>query len=93
MIVYVAPPRGKLEKIAYQQWFENYGHEPIWLDLRRKVKGPLILCGGAVYCSGTLGHRDCGHLVRITWLSNDADSGSAGHHHSDRPCAYRAGRA
>ena len=47
MKVYVAPPRGKLEKIAYQQWLEHYGHTPVWLDLRRKVKGPLLLCGGA----------------------------------------------
>ena len=47
MLVYVAPPRGKLEKIAFHNWLTHYGHEPVWMDLRRKVKGPLLLCGGA----------------------------------------------
>jgi putative glutamine amidotransferase len=28
-------------------WLNHFGHEVIWLDLRRKVKGPLLLCGGA----------------------------------------------
>jgi len=47
MIIYVAPPRGKKEKETYLSWLNHYGHEVIWLDLRRKVKGPLLLCGGA----------------------------------------------
>ena len=47
MIIYVAPPQGKGEKEAIQNWLVSFGHEIIWLDLRRKVKGPLLLCGGA----------------------------------------------
>lgn len=47
MIIYVAPPRGKGEKEAIQKWLTNFGYEIVWLDLRRKVKGPLLLCGGA----------------------------------------------
>jgi gamma-glutamyl-gamma-aminobutyrate hydrolase PuuD len=47
MIIYVAPPRGKKEKETCLSWLNHFGHEVIWLDLRRKVKGPLLLCGGA----------------------------------------------
>lgn len=47
MEIYVAPPRGKKEKEACLSWLNHFGHEVIWLDLRRKVKGPLLLCGGA----------------------------------------------
>jgi len=48
MIVYVAPPRGKLEKIAFTNWLESYGFVPIWLDDSfTTMEGPLILCGGA----------------------------------------------
>lgn len=47
MKIYVAPPRGKKEKEACLSWLNHFGHEVIWLDLRRKVKGPLLLCGGA----------------------------------------------
>ena len=47
MIIYVAPPRGKKEKATCLSWLNHFGHEVIWLDLRRKVKGPLLLCGGA----------------------------------------------
>ena len=47
MEIYVAPPRGKKEKEACLFWLNHFGHEVIWLDLRRKVKGPLLLCGGA----------------------------------------------
>jgi putative glutamine amidotransferase len=47
MEIYVAPPRGKKEKEACLFWLNHSGHEVIWLDLRRKVKGPLLLCGGA----------------------------------------------
>ena len=47
MTIYVAPPRGKGEKEAIYRWLTYFNHEIIWLDLRRKVKGPLLLCGGA----------------------------------------------
>jgi len=47
MKIYVAPPRGKREKEAYQNWLTHYNYEPIWMDARFKVKGPLLLCGGA----------------------------------------------
>jgi len=47
MIIYVAPPRGIQEKQDCFNWLTQYGHEVVWLDLRRKVKGPLLLCGGA----------------------------------------------
>jgi hypothetical protein len=47
MLVYVAPPRGKRERATCLEWLNHHGHEVVWLDLRRKVKGPLILCGGA----------------------------------------------
>lgn len=47
MELYIAPPRGKLEKESYLNWATGLGFTPIWLDLRRKVKGPLLLCGGA----------------------------------------------
>ena len=70
MKVYVAPPRGKLEKIAYQQWLEHYGHTPVWLDLRRKVNGPLILCGGADI--GKDPERDAKEYV---WIQQALDAG------------------
>ena len=70
MKVYVAPPRGKLEKIAYQQWLEHYGHTPVWLDLRRKVTGPLILCGGADI--GKDPERDAKEYV---WIQQALDAG------------------
>ena len=47
MTIYVAPPRGKKEKEACLSWLNHFGHEVIWLNLRLKVKGPLLLCGGA----------------------------------------------
>ena len=47
MNLYIAPPRGKKEKESYLAWVTGLGFTPIWLDLRRKVKGPLLLCGGA----------------------------------------------
>jgi len=47
MVIYVAPPRGIKEKELYLAWLKHYKYEVIWLDLRRKVKGPLLLCGGA----------------------------------------------
>ena len=47
MELYIAPPRGKKEKESYLAWVTELGFTPIWLDLRRKVKGPLLLCGGA----------------------------------------------
>jgi putative glutamine amidotransferase len=68
MIVYVAPPRGKLEKIAYTKWLEHYGHEIVWLDLRRKVKGPLILCGGA-----DIGKDPDRDLKEVIWIQQALD--------------------
>jgi CTP synthase (UTP-ammonia lyase) len=48
MKVYVAPPKCTLEKVAFKEWLESNGFEPIWLDLKFKnINGPLILCGGA----------------------------------------------
>ncbi len=47
MEIYVATPRGKKEKEACLFWLNDFGHAGVWLDLRRKVKGPLLLCGGA----------------------------------------------
>jgi len=48
MKVYVAPPKGELEKIKYKEWLESNDFELVWLDLRFKnIDGPLILCGGA----------------------------------------------
>ena len=47
MDLYIAPPRGIKEKESYLAWVTGLGFTPIWLDLRRKVKGPLLLCGGA----------------------------------------------
>lgn len=46
-MVYVAPPRGKQEKKEYIKWLDHYGIEHVFLDLRKKIRGPLILCGGA----------------------------------------------
>ena len=42
MELYIAPPRGKKEKESYLAWVTELGFTPIWLDLRRKVKGPLL---------------------------------------------------
>ena len=70
MKVYVAPPRGKLEKIAYTKWLEHYGHEIVWLDLRRKVKGPLILCGGA-----DIGKDPDRDRKEFIWIKQALDSG------------------
>lgn len=48
MKIYVAPPKGELEKQTYINWLESFGFEPVFLDLRfKKMKGPLLLCGGA----------------------------------------------
>ena len=47
MKIYVAPPKGKLEKIAFPDSLIHFQHEPVWMNLTRKVKGPLLLCGGA----------------------------------------------
>ena len=48
MKVYVAPPKGEIEKKTYISWLESAGYEPIILDLRyKKINAPLILCGGA----------------------------------------------
>jgi gamma-glutamyl-gamma-aminobutyrate hydrolase PuuD len=46
--VYVAPPKGEIEKETYINWLESNGYEPTILDLRyKKIDAPLILCGGA----------------------------------------------
>ena len=47
MEIYTAPPKGIKEKEAYLAWLLHLGHTPIWLDLRKKINGPLLLCGGA----------------------------------------------
>tara|TARA_B110000259_G_scaffold38212_1_gene43560 strand:- start:2118 stop:2720 length:603 start_codon:yes stop_codon:yes gene_type:complete len=48
MKVYVAPPKGEIEKKTYISWLESAGYEPTILDLRyKKIDAPLILCGGA----------------------------------------------
>jgi gamma-glutamyl-gamma-aminobutyrate hydrolase PuuD len=47
MKIYVAPPRGKLEKESFANWLNYYELEWEWLDLRKRIKGPLLLCGGA----------------------------------------------
>ena len=70
MIVYVAPPRGKKEKATCLEWLNHYGHEVIWLDLRRKVKGPLILCGGADIGRDT--ERDEKEFI---WIKQALDNG------------------
>lgn len=69
MIIYVAPPRGKAEKEAIQNWLVRFGHEIVWLDLRRKVKGPLLLCGGADI--GKDKERDSKELI---WIKQALDS-------------------
>lgn len=70
MIVYVAPPRGKRERATCLEWLNHYGYEVVWLDLRRKVKGPLILCGGADI--GRDPERDKKEFV---WIKQALDSG------------------
>ena len=69
MIIYVAPPRGKRERESIQNWLVRFGHEIIWLDLRRKVKGPLLLCGGADI--GKDEERDAREFV---WIKQALDS-------------------
>ena len=69
MTIYVAPPRGIKEKEAIRLWLSHYNHEIIWLDLRRKVKGPLLLCGGADI--GKDEERDAKEFV---WIKQALDS-------------------
>jgi putative glutamine amidotransferase len=70
MKIYVAPPRGKKEKEACLSWLNHFGHEVIWLDLRRKVKGPLLLCGGAD--TGKDPERDEKEFI---WIKQALDGG------------------
>ena len=70
MEIYVAPPRGKKEKEACLFWLNHFGHEVIWLDLRRKVKGPLLLCGGADI--GKDPERDKKEFI---WIKQALDNG------------------
>lgn len=66
MKVHVAPPKGKLEKVQYEAWLITNGFEPIWLNKRhRKIKHPLILCGGADI--GKDSERDLLEIKWITW--------------------------
>lgn len=69
MIIYVAPPRGKGEKEAIQNWLIRFGHEIVWLDLRRKVKGPLLLCGGA-----DIGKDEDRDSREFMWIKQALDS-------------------
>jgi len=46
--LFVAPPKGTLEKITYIDWLKSKGFEPVMLDMRfKKLDAPLLLCGGA----------------------------------------------
>lgn len=48
MKLFVAPPKGTLEKITYIDWLKSKGFEPVMLDMRfKKLDAPLLLCGGA----------------------------------------------
>ena len=48
MKLFVAPPKGGLEKITYLDWVKSKGFEPVILDMRfKKIDAPLLLCGGA----------------------------------------------
>ena len=48
MKIYIAPPKGVIEKQTYIDWLESLGFELVFLDLRYKsIPGPLLLCGGA----------------------------------------------
>ena len=69
MTIHVAPPRGIKEKESIRIWLSHYNHEIIWLDLRRKVKGPLLLCGGADI--GKDEERDAREFV---WIKQALDS-------------------
>lgn len=57
MKIYVAPARGKSEKIYFEAWLQNYGFEFEILDQDKQVAGPLLLCGGADL--GKDPKRDC----------------------------------
>lgn len=47
MKIYIAPPKGDIEKQTYIDWVESFGFEPVFLDLRyKRISGPLLLCGG-----------------------------------------------
>lgn len=69
MVIYVAPPRGKGEREAIQKWLTYFNYEIVWLDLRRKVKGPLLLCGGADI--GKDEERDSREFI---WIKQALDS-------------------
>ena len=48
MKIFVAPPRGVIEKQTYIDWLQSNGRDPVFLDLRyKKMDAPLLLCGGA----------------------------------------------
>ncbi|MDB9900065.1 gamma-glutamyl-gamma-aminobutyrate hydrolase family protein [bacterium] len=64
MKIYVAPPKGELEKQTYIDWLESFGFEPVFLDLRfKKMNGPLLLCGGA-----DIGKRPDRDQKEILWI-------------------------
>lgn len=46
MKVYLAPPKGPSEKVAFIEWLTKYGFQPEVLD-GQPIMGPLILAGGA----------------------------------------------
>lgn len=48
MKIFVAPPKGDIEKQTYMNWIRSKGFDPIQLDMRYKnLDAPLLLCGGA----------------------------------------------
>lgn len=64
MKIYIAPARGKFEKIYFESWLQNYGFEFEILDQTKRVAGPLLLCGGADL--GKDLKRDCREYGWIT---------------------------
>ena len=67
--VWVAPPRGRLEKQAYTEWLHRFGYSIIWLQEGVKIEGPLILCGGADIGKDT--ERD---RVELIWIQEALDA-------------------
>ena len=47
MKVFLAPPKGLIEKETYIEWLLAYGFKPTILEVETKITAPLILAGGA----------------------------------------------
>lgn len=47
MKVFLAPPKGPKELVAFIDWLTHHGFEPITLQSNTPINGPLILAGGA----------------------------------------------